>query len=139
MKKRINSINELSQFAFEFVKKLKPGKNIVALQGDLGAGKTTFAQMVGNLLGVIETMQSPTFVIFKIYKTSHSFVKHLCHIDLYRLKKTNSLVGFEEYLDEDSTLCLIEWPEKIKNKLPKKTIWLKITVNKNGSRTIEQK
>ncbi|MDH5442593.1 MAG: tRNA (adenosine(37)-N6)-threonylcarbamoyltransferase complex ATPase subunit type 1 TsaE [Candidatus Nomurabacteria bacterium] len=70
MEKEINSLDELLQFASEFIANLKPNSDnatVIALQGDLGAGKTTFTQMVAGELGVTETVNSPTFVIIKKY------------------------------------------------------------------------
>ena len=93
---------------------------VVGLYGNLGAGKTTFSQSVGKALGVKETMTSPTFVIEKIYETSHPIFKRLVHIDSYRLENGGELqtLNFEELVSSNNNLILIEWPENVKSILP---------------------
>ena len=84
------------------------------LYGDLGAGKTTFVQHVGTLLEVEEVISSPTFVLMKLYETTHSVFKRLVHIDAYRLKE-EEISTFEMLLgeiDQPNTLACIEWPEE---------------------------
>ena len=60
---------------------------VAALQGELGAGKTTFTQEVGRILGVTENMHSPTFVIMKIYEIDWKGFKNLIHVDAYRIER----------------------------------------------------
>lgn len=98
--------------------------NTVCLYGNLGAGKTAFSQVVGKLLGVKENMQSPTFVIQKFYETNDKNFKRLVHIDAYRIEESEEMISlrFQNLLDEKNILILIEWPEKIKNILPEKTL-----------------
>ena len=93
---------------------------VVALQGDLGAGKTTFAQAVGLELGVNESMQSPTFVIEKIYEIDWNGFKNLIHIDAYRLEKDEELLhlGWQEIISEPENFILIEWPENVAGIIP---------------------
>ena len=93
---------------------------VVALQGDLGAGKTAFAQEVGKILGVVENMHSPTFVIEKIYKIDWNGFRNLIHIDAYRLEKESELLhlGWEEITKEKGNLILIEWPENVASIIP---------------------
>lgn len=93
---------------------------IVGLYGNLGAGKTTFSQSVGKALGIKETMTSPTFVIEKIYETTHPNFKRLVHIDAYRLESGAELqvLNFEELVSNKNNLILIEWPENVKSILP---------------------
>lgn len=134
---KIKSLKELEKFARGLANKLIGGE-VVGLTGELGAGKTTLIQMIGKELGVKDTMQSPSFNIFKIYKTSHKKIKQLCHADLYRLEKTGERIGWEEYLSERSAVCLIEWADKIKTRLPKETIWLNIKVGAGGIRVIKK-
>jgi tRNA threonylcarbamoyladenosine biosynthesis protein TsaE len=108
--------------ASDFLKTLIPSERatVVALQGELGAGKTTFAQEVGKLLGVTENMHSPTFVIMKVYEIAWQGFKNLIHIDAYRLEKDEELLhlGWEEMLAEKENLILIEWPENVPNLIP---------------------
>jgi tRNA threonylcarbamoyladenosine biosynthesis protein TsaE len=94
--------------------------SVLSLSGDLGSGKTAFSQVVGNVLGVEETMQSPTFVIMKIYKIDFKGFKNLIHIDAYRLEKESELLhlGWEEIIKEKENLVLIEWPEMVQSIIP---------------------
>jgi len=101
---------------------------VLCLYGDLGSGKTTFTQILGRLLGVKETIQSPTFVIMKSYKLPSSPLstfnfKLLTHIDAYRIENPQEMLnlGFEDMLNNKDNLVVIEWPERIKDILPKDT------------------
>lgn len=99
---------------------LGEGATVVALQGELGAGKTTFTQEVGRILGVGENMHSPTFVIMKIYEIDWKGFKNLIHVDAYRIEKESELLhlGWQEMLNEPENLILIEWPENVPNLIP---------------------
>jgi tRNA threonylcarbamoyladenosine biosynthesis protein TsaE len=96
------------------------GATILALQGNLGAGKTTFVQALGKKLGVQDTMQSPTYVLMKSYTTTHPQFKTLIHIDAYRLEQPEEFAALkpETFLHDPSTLVCIEWPEKAGALLP---------------------
>lgn len=119
------NINEFNDFAKEFTLSLKPndrGATVVGLSGDLGSGKTTFAQEVARTLGISEIITSPTFVIEKIYKLPVGQIfEHLIHIDAYRLEKENELerLGWREITENSKNLVLIEWPEKVSGLIPK--------------------
>jgi tRNA threonylcarbamoyladenosine biosynthesis protein TsaE len=114
---------ETREVARQLVESLAPrGKAlVVALQGDLGAGKTAFTQEAGKLLGIEENMHSPTFVIEKIYKINHQGFKHLIHIDAYRIEKESELLhlGWEEIVSNPENLIFIEWPENVSGLIPK--------------------
>src|SRR3989344_4346891 len=99
---------------------LQDQATVVALQGELGSGKTAFAQEVGKILGVAENMHSPTFVIEKIYQIDFKHFKRLIHIDAYRLEKESELLhlGWEEIIKEPENLVLIEWPENVPGIIP---------------------
>lgn len=115
------------------------GSSVVfALYGDLGAGKTTFTQIVGEILGVSEDITSPTFVIMKRYQTTHDVFRNLIHIDAYRLHDTEELtvLGFEDWLREDHALMVIEWADKAESLLPESAIKLKFTLQ-NDERRLE--
>lgn len=91
------------------------GAEVLALYGDLGAGKTVFTQGVASGLGVKTRVNSPTFNIIKIYKVRHKNIKNLCHIDAYRLENEKDLIniGVEDYLGKEDTVTVIEWAEKV--------------------------
>ncbi len=102
----------------------RKGAVVLALYGDLGSGKTTFAQGFLRGLGVRQRVNSPTFVIFKRFKIHDSRFKNIYHIDCYRIKKAKELVdlGIKEILAEPKNIVLIEWPERLRRILPKEVI-----------------
>lgn len=110
-----NSENETFEYAKKFAKNLIGGE-IIGLKGDLGAGKTVFTKGIAASLGVKENVNSPTFVIMKIYelKNKTGGIKKLIHIDAYRLKKNEEIknLGIEDFINKDN-LIIIEWPENI--------------------------
>lgn len=93
---------------------------LVCLKGDLGGGKTTFAQGFARGLGIKEKILSPTFVILKRFANFY-------HLDCYRIKKPEDILelGFKEIVSDPKNIILIEWPEKIKKILPKNPIIIK--------------
>ncbi|MFH1472864.1 MAG: tRNA (adenosine(37)-N6)-threonylcarbamoyltransferase complex ATPase subunit type 1 TsaE [bacterium] len=113
--------------------------SVVALQGDLGAGKTSFAQAIGLHLGIKESMQSPTFVIMKVYKINFKNFKKLIHIDAYRLEKEKELLhlGWEEMIREPENLILIEWPENVKGIIPSEAKLINLEFVDENTRKIE--
>ena len=125
MKKILNNIKETEEFAGLFIKNIKENKEnatIVGLQGDLGAGKTTFVKSVASVLGVEGAVTSPTFVIEKIYKLPDGErFSRIVHIDAYRLENGKELLslGWEETASNPQNLILIEWPERVADILPK--------------------
>ncbi len=86
---------------------------VITLTGDLGAGKTTFTKGVAEYLGVTKEIVSPTFAIMNVYETTHPTIKRLVHIDTYRLKSLDELlgIGIEDFVGAPDTLSVIEWPE----------------------------
>lgn len=117
-----NSREETKFFAQNFLNTLSLGEKavVVALQGDLGAGKTAFSQCIGELLGISESMQSPTFVIERVYELKNQKWQHLIHIDAYRLESPQELLnlGWEKMLQDKGNLILIEWPERVSDIIP---------------------
>ena len=115
-------LSSLSLFAKDVLSKLAPKNTaiVVALVGDLGAGKTTFVQALGKELGVTETMQSPTYVLMKKYQTTNSKFQTLIHIDAYRLENPEEFTALrpEQFLQDPKTLVVVEWPEKVAGALP---------------------
>ncbi len=108
----------------EKIASMLKGGDVVVLKGDLGAGKTSITKGIAKGLGVTDTITSPTFAIMNVYeiKNEKLKVKHLIHIDTYRLESEEDLIeiGIEEYLGERNTICIIEWPEKIPGLLKEK-------------------
>jgi tRNA threonylcarbamoyladenosine biosynthesis protein TsaE len=139
----ITKEDQTKKLARELAKQLKGGE-IIALEGDLGAGKTTFTQYLAKSFGIKQNVTSPTFVLMKIYKVeSRKFkVKSLVHVDCYRLDDAQELfyLGIEEYLNKPDSIVVIEWADKIKQYLKsfKHLIWLKIDL-RNEIRTITVK
>jgi len=136
------------------------GGEVLALTGDLGAGKTTLIKGIAQGLGIKKIITSPTFVLMKIYSTNPpTFVpssgrgkasrpenllfgsrrggaaatSQLIHIDCYRIKSTQEIIdiGAAEYFGRDDTIVVIEWAEKIKKILPKNSLNVKISHRKN--------
>jgi len=119
------TLEEMSAFARDVLKKLlalpqKENATILALEGPLGAGKTTFVQILARELGVSETIQSPTYVLMKSYSTKHERFTTLVHIDVYRLESSKEFhtLKSERFLYDSKTLVCIEWPERIQGELP---------------------
>ncbi|MDD5340854.1 MAG: tRNA (adenosine(37)-N6)-threonylcarbamoyltransferase complex ATPase subunit type 1 TsaE [Patescibacteria group bacterium] len=131
------SEQDTTKIAAKIAEKLKGGE-ILALEGDLGAGKTTFAQALGHAFGIKKHITSPTFVLMKVYElgAQSSGLRALIHVDCYRLDEPQELfyLGLEEYLNNPNSVVVIEWADKIKNYLKKfkKVIWLKIKTTRNG-------
>ena len=96
---------------------LKPG-DVILLEGDLGAGKTTFVGGVAEGLNVKEDVISPTFNIMKCY--FHGSLP-LYHIDAYRLEGQNIEIGLDEYIEGDGA-CFIEWPQYISPLIPEEKL-----------------
>ena len=99
---------------------------VVALTGDLGAGKTTFVQGIARALGITRPVTSPTFALVGDYTGPGG---RLIHMDLYRLTGPDDLlaVGFSDYL-ESGALIAIEWPERAGDLIPSDAVHVEITV-----------
>lgn len=101
------------------------GATVVALNGDLGAGKTTLVKALAAELGITEVVTSPTFTIMKRYEAKEGApFPTLYHLDVYRIDDVSELapLRFNELLTLDNTLICIEWAEKITSLLPPHTI-----------------
>lgn len=111
------SVEDTRALAEKFAATLKGGE-IVCLEGDLGAGKTTFTRYLAAALGAKGAVSSPTFCIVQ----EHEDVK-LVHMDLYRLSGEDDVlaVGWEDYLDRGFTI-VIEWPERAASLVPENAI-----------------
>jgi len=111
---------------------------VIALTGDLGAGKTTFTQTLAKTLGVTEHVVSPTFMIMRSYKTTHDCFKKLVHIDAYRIEDEAevAVLGIEELFADSETLVCIEWPERIPGSIPKNAFHIGIDIAEDNTRTV---
>ena len=127
-------LTELSALAQQTLARL-PGKTdratLIALVGELGAGKTTFVQALARELGITHIVQSPTYVLMKSYPISQgdtltpklskvSPYRKLVHIDAYRLEKPEEFAALkpDTFLSDPHNLVCIEWPERIEGVLP---------------------
>jgi tRNA threonylcarbamoyladenosine biosynthesis protein TsaE len=136
------STEETKAIAKQFIQGLKASKEravVIALVGNLGAGKTAFSQAVGEELGVKDAIQSPTFLIEKIYELSKCEWQHLVHIDAYRLELSSELVvlGWEAIVRRPENLIIVEWADKIEDILPEGTIRVTMKHIDENTREIE--
>ncbi len=120
------SIHELPAIAEQLLK-FSEDKKMIAFFGSMGAGKTTFIKSFCEQLGVRDTVSSPTFSLVNEYLATGN--KPVYHFDFYRIKKEEEAVdiGCEEYF-YSGHYCLVEWPEKILNLLPKEIVRVTISV-----------
>ena len=128
----INNLDELNHFASVLVRHLEPS-DLILLNGDLGAGKTTLTQFIGKHLGVKRNINSPTFNIIKSYKGSNL---KLHHMDCYRLEDSDEDLGFDEYF-QDEGITIIEWSQFIQDLLPKEHLIINIETLSETKRTIK--
>ena len=121
----ISALEQLEAAAREILDNLRAEAadncaGVLALSGDLGAGKTTFTQTLARCLGVSENLTSPTFVIMKKYATTDDCFRQLVHIDAYRLSSPEELrvLGFAADLITTGNLVVVEWADKVATLLP---------------------
>jgi tRNA threonylcarbamoyladenosine biosynthesis protein TsaE len=109
---RMSSPEETAQFAANLAGLLQPG-DVIALEGDLGAGKTTFTKGLAKGLEIKRNVNSPTFTIIKEY---HGRLP-LYHMDVYRVADALEDLGFDEYFEGDG-VTVVEWAHLIEEQLP---------------------
>ncbi len=97
---------------------LTPG-TVLLLSGPLGAGKTTFVQVLVQALGGTVQVKSPTFALMRAYSVDHTQLKRVLHIDAYRLESPEDarVLNLAEELEEAHTIVCIEWPERLTKEL----------------------
>jgi tRNA threonylcarbamoyladenosine biosynthesis protein TsaE len=138
-----NEIPAIAELVIQYIvkHKNKDGATIVALSGDLGAGKTTVTKEIANLLGIKDKVISPTFVLLKSYKLSKKDWKQFHHIDAYRLEapKEISKLGWEKLTGDAGNVIFLEWPEQIEGLLPKKHISISLKHKSETKREITLK
>jgi tRNA threonylcarbamoyladenosine biosynthesis protein TsaE len=118
---------------------------VLALQGELGSGKTTFTKQLAKILDITDSVTSPTFVIQKTFEIKNekiqkeNFLKKMIHIDSYRLDLSQELLhlGWKEELSEKENLIVVEWPERISEILPQQYILLKFSHVDETTREVE--
>ena len=115
------TLTEFQEVAADFAQKLTPGSGatVVALHGDLGAGKTTFVQNVARALGVQDDIISPTFIIQKRYELEGQKFARLVHVDAYRLESAHELevLDWGDLVRDPANIVFIEWPENVEGLL----------------------
>lgn len=116
----------------------RTGAVVVALYGDLGAGKTAFVKALARTLGITEEVTSPTFVLMKLYALPEaSPFAQLVHIDAYRVETHDEMrvLHFEELLQKEDTIICIEWADKIEALLPEDAVRMRMAI-KDAKRVI---
>ena len=132
MKIEIHSLQKTKEFATKMADLCRNKQLVITLDGDLGAGKTTWTKSFGKALGVKNVINSPTFTILKDYKQEGGVPFH--HIDAYRLEGKCQDLGFEDCFDEGITV--VEWSEFIENQLPQDHIKISFEEGIDENRTV---
>lgn len=143
MKLVAKSLEETNKIAQEIIENLEQEENVILLQGNLGAGKTTFSQAVLKYLGAEGPFTSPTFVIMKDYPIDFKNNKKACfkkvfHLDCYRIDGAGLAdLGWAEIIENKENLILLEWPEKVGEALPEKYVKINFEVLGENERGME--
>jgi tRNA threonylcarbamoyladenosine biosynthesis protein TsaE len=133
------SIQDTKRIARDILRQLG-GQHILLLSGQLGTGKTVTVQAIAEELGVKEAVASPTYVLMKIYKLQGQSFKRLAHVDLYRIEYNQDTdeLGLEDYLQDEQTLVIVEWPERILGNWPAGALMVQLDYgDKESIRTID--
>ncbi|MCA0932118.1 tRNA (adenosine(37)-N6)-threonylcarbamoyltransferase complex ATPase subunit type 1 TsaE [Lutimonas saemankumensis] len=133
MKQKYN-LDKISHAAQWVLKNCK--SRILLFDGPMGSGKTTLIKEISKQLEVNDVTSSPTFSLVNEYLSNTG--ETVYHFDFYRIEDEEEAfdMGIEEYLDSGAW-CFIEWPDKVQNLLPLESDVIKLTINKDNSRTIE--
>jgi tRNA threonylcarbamoyladenosine biosynthesis protein TsaE len=141
-------LNELPEYVRNVRAAIKaspalPRATVVALRGDLGAGKTTFVQTLARDMGIGEPVLSPTYVLMRSYDIDGNRLPNgamrrfnrLVHIDAYRFEKPEQWAQLrpQEFLNDPHTLVLVEWPEKVEGFMPKPDMTIDIKQGIDGT------
>jgi len=134
MRLEIESLKTIAQTSQKFIDQIGD-RTVFAFNGKMGAGKTTFIKSICEVMGVKETVNSPTFSIVNEYEAADGRV--IFHFDCYRINKIQEALdlGSEEYL-YSGNLCFIEWSENIAPILPDSLVNVDIEEMENGRRMI---
>lgn len=128
---QVKSPRETEQLAMRLAGLLQP-RDIITLEGDLGAGKTTFTKGLAKGLGIERTVNSPTFTILKQYEGT----LQLNHFDVYRLENSDEDIGFDELFAEEA-VSVIEWAQFIEDYLPDERLGIVIRRLSEEGREVE--
>ena len=122
----VNGLGDLPDAAEQILEALD-GRNVVALYGPMGAGKTTLVREICSQLGSEDTVTSPTFALINRYDTAEGDA--IFHFDFYRIERPEEAfdMGYEEYFYSDG-LCLVEWPEKVEELIPDDAMTVRLEV-----------
>lgn len=126
----VHSLEETENFAHKLATFLTP-PDVITLEGDLGAGKTTFTQALARGLGITRTVSSPTFTIVKQYVGKYPFN----HLDVYRLAGSDEDLGWDELFYGDA-ISVVEWAHLIEEDLPTERLEINITRQGDDKRLI---
>lgn len=134
MKKKITvkSLKEMELFARTVAQSLRGGE-VLALTGELGAGKTAFTKALAKALGVKGIVQSPTFLVMKCYPlkpgAAGRMLRTICHVDAYRVKDERelSVIGLQENMADPQTVTVIEWADLVKGLIPARATWMEFS------------
>ena len=129
----VTSLEETEQFAQQLASLLEGG-DVLTLEGDLGAGKTTFTKAIAKGLGITRNVSSPTFTILKQYEGRLP----LNHLDVYRLSDSDEDLGWDELFYGDA-VSIVEWAQYIDEELPKDRLAIEIYREGDTERRIELK
>jgi tRNA threonylcarbamoyladenosine biosynthesis protein TsaE len=130
-----HSAAETQELGARLARLLQPG-DVIALQGELGTGKTCLTQGIGRGLGVAEPVVSPTFTLIREYRRRGVRLP-LYHIDFYRLDEPAeaAALGLDDYLYGDG-VCVIEWAERAREVLPAERLWVQLEYRGETERTL---
>lgn len=141
--KSVLQTKKLAEKLAEEILKLKSGKKaiVLALEGDLGGGKTTFIQGFARGLGIKEKILSPTFVLMKHFQFNNLAIKqfnNFYHLDCYRIQEPKELLdlGFKEIFSNPQNIIAIEWADRVKKIIPKDAIFIKFNFIDKKTRKI---
>lgn len=136
IKIKISSVEEMIKLGSDMTNYMYPNQ-VLALIGDLGAGKTTFTKGIGETLGVKRVINSPTFTIMKIYEiTNHLHnIDKLYHLDVYRLTSSKTDFELEEYFYMGG-IAIVEWALIIEDILPPNTWYMNIKIVDETTRIV---
>ena len=131
---KIKSLDGIAHAARQFVDAMGENK-VFAMFGPMGVGKTTFVKAVCEILGVEDTITSPTFAIVNEYRTNTG--DQIFHFDFYRIRKVEEVydMGYEDYV-YSGAVCFLEWPELIEELLPEDAVRVTLSEEEDGTRTI---